>query len=105
VKRCRHCPFIATGQPCPQAEGDKMPLPEPNALLTRLAAAQSLTDAGYPISVATLTTKATRGGGPPFRKWGTRVLYNWGDALAWAENRVSAPRRSTSDTGAQQAAT
>ena len=81
-----------------------MTLPEPTAQLTRLAAAQALTNAGYPISVATLTTKATRGGGPPFRKWGTRVLYTWSETLAWAESKVSSRRRSTSDADAKVAA-
>ena len=39
----------------------------PTSLLTRDAVATALTDAGFPISGTTLATKATRGGGPPFR--------------------------------------
>ena len=45
----------------------------------------------------TLATKATRGGGPPYQKFGSRALYRWGDALLWAKERLSAPRCSTSE--------
>jgi hypothetical protein len=38
---------------------------DPEMLLTREAMAQALTEAGFPISRATLATKASRGGGPP----------------------------------------
>jgi hypothetical protein len=71
-----------------------------DALLTRAATADALNKAGYPISRATLSTKATRGGGPPFRKFGQRVLYRWGDTLEWAQSRLSAPKRSTSEADA-----
>jgi len=50
-----------------------------------------------PLAPATLATMATRGGGPPFHKFGAHVLYRWGDALAWAQSRLSAPRRNTSE--------
>jgi hypothetical protein len=70
---------------------------DPNALLTRERAALALNEAGFPVTPKTLATKATRGGGPPFRHFGVRVLYRWGDALAWAEGQLSAPRRSTSE--------
>jgi hypothetical protein len=72
-----------------------------DALLTRDQAAAALTAAGYPIKSKTLSTKATRGGGPPFRHFGARVLYKWADVLAWAEARLSQPRRSTSEADAQ----
>jgi hypothetical protein len=67
------------------------------ALLTRTNAAAALTEAGFPVSQATLSTKATRGGGPPYQKFGPRPLYRWGDALAWAQSRLSTPRHTTSD--------
>jgi hypothetical protein len=67
------------------------------ALLTRDAVATELTDAGFPISGATLATKATRGGGPPFRLFGRRPLYEWGAALAWAQSRLSKPATTTSE--------
>src|SRR5215471_3911334 len=68
-----------------------------DSLLTRDQTAAALTKAGYPITRATLATKATRGGGPPYQPWGRKPLYRWGDALAWAQSLTSAPRRSTSE--------
>jgi hypothetical protein len=72
-------------------------VPHPDTLLRRAAIAAELTDAGYPTAPATLATKATRGGGPPYRLYGRVPLYRWGDALAWAESRCTAPRASTSE--------
>ena len=72
----------------------------PDTLLRRNETADALTSAGYPVSTATLATKATRGGGPPFRSFGRIPLYRWADALAWAEGRLSPPRRSTSEATA-----
>jgi hypothetical protein len=68
------------------------PLPDRDDLLTRDAVAVALTAAGYPIRSATLGTKAVRGGGPPFRRFGTRALYRWGEAVDWAESRVTQSR-------------
>jgi hypothetical protein len=73
----------------------------PDALLTRDRTAEALTEAGYPIKAKTLATKATRGGGPPFRKFGSRALYRWDDALAWAQSRLTATRHSTSEEDAR----
>jgi hypothetical protein len=72
----------------------------PEALLTRDAAAAALTAAGYPVRAKTLSTKATRGGGPPFRRFGAKPLYRWGDALGWAQSRLSPPLENTSDASA-----
>jgi hypothetical protein len=69
----------------------------PDPLLTRDAVAAALTAAGFPVKAKTLATKASRGGGPPYRLFGVRPLYRWRAALAWAEGRLSAPRRSTSE--------
>jgi len=69
---------------------------DPDALLQRVPTAAALTAAGYPVSPKTLATKATRGGGPPYRLFGRRALYRWGDALAWAQDQLSAPRANTS---------
>jgi hypothetical protein len=70
-------------------------------LLTREAAARALTEAGYPVTKATLATVASRrSDGPPFRHFGPRVLYSWGDLLEWAQSRLSAPMRSTSEQDA-----
>jgi hypothetical protein len=78
-------------------------VPSPDALLTRNALATALTEAGFPISGATLATKATRGGGPPYRLFGRRPLYEWGQGLAWAQSRLSNPASSSSEHGARAA--
>jgi hypothetical protein len=73
---------------------------DPNTLLRRRPCATALTEAGFQTSAATLATKATRGGGPPFRRFGRVPLYRWGDALEWANSLMSAPMRSTSEADA-----
>ena len=70
---------------------------DPETLLTRDQAAAALTAAGFPVKPKTLATKASRGGGPPFRRFGTRPLYRWGDSLDWARSRLSPTMRSTSE--------
>jgi hypothetical protein len=78
-----------------------MPIPsDPEILLRRGDAANSLREAGYPIARATLATLASRGGGPAYRRFGRVPLYRWGDLLEWAESRLSAPMRSTSEPDA-----
>ena len=77
------------------------PLPDhPDSLLTRRAAAAALTAAGYPTSSATLATLASRSGGPIYRHYGARVVYRWAELLDWAQSRLSAPMRSTSEADA-----
>ena len=71
-----------------------------DALLTRDQTAAALTAFGFPVKAKTLSTKANRGGGPPYRLFGPRVLYRWGEALGWAQERVTSPRRSTSEMDA-----
>ena len=73
---------------------------DPEALLTRDETAAALTESGYPIKAKTLATKASRGGGPPFHRFGPRVLYRWGASLRWAQGRLSAAMRSTSEAEA-----
>ena len=73
---------------------------DPDAWLTRKATAAALNEKGYPVAAGTLATKAVRGGGPPYHRFGPRVLYRWGDALQWAQSRLSAPIRSTSEADA-----
>jgi hypothetical protein len=67
------------------------------ALLTRRQVAAALTEAGYPVATSSLNTMATRGGSPPFHRFGRRVLYRWGAALKWAEGRLSKPAASTAE--------
>jgi hypothetical protein len=70
---------------------------DPETLLTRSELSDVLTKRGYPTPVATLATLASRGGGPRYRVYGRLALYKWGDAKAWAENRLSAPRAAASE--------
>jgi len=76
---------------------------DPDARLTRDLTAAALNEAGFPVSPATLATKATRGGGPPFQQFGTRPLYVWRHALAWAQSRLSPVVTSTSELDAATA--
>src|SRR5688572_19038016 len=78
----------------------KMVPQNPDALLTRSQTAAALTECGYPVKASTLATWASRGGGPVYRIFGVRPLYRWGDALDWAQQRLSAPRRNTSEADA-----
>lgn len=75
---------------------------DPDVLLGRKETADALTEAGFRIAEATLTTMASRGGGPPYRRFGPRALYRWGDSLEWARSRLSAPRRSAAEHAAAQ---
>lgn len=71
-----------------------------DALLTRPQTGAALREAGFPIADKSLATRASRGGGPPYRRFGARVLYRWGDALDWAQSRLSPPIGSTSELDA-----
>ena len=73
-----------------------------DALLSRADTAAALTEAGFPVSPATLATKATRGGGPPYRLFGRKPLYEWGPTLEWAKARLSEPVANTSAARAAQ---
>lgn len=66
----------------------------------RKAAATYLTERGFPTSPNTLAKLATIGGGPVFQKYGNHALYTDANLDAWAEAKLSAPRRSTSDVEA-----
>jgi hypothetical protein len=65
--------------------------------LRRHELAEFLTHAGYRISQATLSTLATRGGGPPMTYWGRLPLYDRSAALAWAKTRAGEPVTSTAE--------
>jgi hypothetical protein len=70
---------------------------DPDTLLRRASLAAALTKKGYQTAHSTLATKATRGGGPPYRLFGRIPLYRWRDALEWAEGRLGPPQCSTSE--------
>jgi hypothetical protein len=75
----------------------------PNTLLTRPRAAQFLTERGYQTAPATLATKATRGGGPEYVRYGRRPLYRPEKLLEWAQARLSKPVCSSSEAEATEA--
>ncbi|PZF76451.1 DNA-binding protein [Aestuariivirga litoralis] len=64
--------------------------------MDRREAAAYLTGQGFKVSPNTLMKLACIGGGPTFRKFGVRVIYEAPDLDAWAKERLSSPRRSTS---------
>jgi len=68
-----------------------------NAKLTRRQAAEALRARGFPVSPATLSTLASRGGGPIFQRFGRTPLYRLHDLIDWAEKRLSKPIRSSSE--------
>jgi hypothetical protein len=81
-----------------------MAIPEnPDALLSRQQVAAALTEAGFKTSPNTLATKATRGAGPPFFKYGPKTVYKWSDSLGWAQGRLTPAHRSTSEADVQDA--
>jgi hypothetical protein len=71
--------------------------PQLEDLLTRELTAKNLNQVGFPISPKTLATMVSRGGGPPYRLFGSRPLYRWRDVLEWAEGRMTEPRRTSSE--------
>jgi hypothetical protein len=77
---------------------------DPDTLLRRRETAEALTAKGFKTAEKTLATKATRGGGPPYRLYGRTPVYRWGDSLAWALARLSEPRSTTSEAEAQNSA-
>jgi hypothetical protein len=74
---------------------------DPNILLTRRYAAAALRAAGYPVAPETLATRASRGGGPSFRRFGARPPYRWDDLIEWAQARLGPPVRSTAEADAR----
>lgn len=66
--------------------------------LDRRQAAEYLTSKrGLRVSWTTLQKWATTGGGPTYRRFGTRAVYLPTDLDAWAEAKLSAARVSTSE--------
>jgi hypothetical protein len=67
-----------------------------NRLRDTREAAAFLTAIGYRTAAATLNKLRCLGGGPEFRKFGRRPLYQEEALLSWAQARTSGPKRSTS---------
>lgn len=61
--------------------------------LDRTEAAQYLAERGLRVSKNTLQKWATVGGGPLYRRFGNKAVYQAGDLDAWALEKLSAPRR------------
>lgn len=60
-----------------------------DALLDRKAAAAYIVSLGVPCSPATLATKATRGGGPPYQLFGKKPLYRKSGLDEWVNSKLS----------------
>ena len=65
--------------------------------LTRQEAASYLSGRGLLVTKNTLQKFATTGGGPDYSIFGNRALYTSDSLDAWAERRLTAPRKSTSE--------
>jgi hypothetical protein len=68
-----------------------------DARLTRKQAAKALTDHGFPTAAGTLSTKASRGGGPPYQLFGRLAIYTWGPLLQWALSTMGKPASTASE--------
>ena len=71
----------------------------PKQYLERREAAEFLKVIGLRVSPNTLAKYATIGGGPIMRHFGRRVVYEVDALKEWANAKLTAPCRSTSDTG------
>jgi hypothetical protein len=65
--------------------------------LTRPEAADYLNKRGLKITKNTLQKMATTGGGPPYQLWGNITVYTPLGLDSWADAKLGAPRRSTSE--------
>jgi len=69
----------------------------PETLLDRAQAAVAIRARGIRVSYATLATKATRGGGPPFKRFGKQAVYRWADVVAWIHETMGEAAKTTSE--------
>jgi hypothetical protein len=76
--------------------------PTRDTFLSRIELSAEFEKLGIPCAPSTLSTKATRGGGPPFVKFWPYARYRWGTAYDWAMARLTAPRSSTSEDATEQ---
>ena len=65
--------------------------------LTRQEAADFLTEHGVKTARSTLAKLFCAGGGPACHHIGSRPVYSPDDLLQWAQSRMSAPRKSSSE--------
>jgi hypothetical protein len=71
---------------------------EPKRYLSRDEASEYLKNRGFKIAKQTLAKYAVTGGGPAYRTFGTRVLYDPADIDLWIEQRLTTLCRSTSQS-------
>lgn len=71
-------------------------------LLNRRAAAERIKGRGIPTEASTLAKLASIGGGPSMRKFGRRVFYEAQALEAWIDEKLTVPRKSTSDVGGKK---
>ncbi len=64
--------------------------------ISREQAADYLTGQGLPVAKTTLQKLATVGGGPAYRRFGKYAVYLTDDLDAWATQKLSPARHSTS---------
>lgn len=64
--------------------------------LSRSEAADYCRERGFPVAKSTLQKYASLGGGPVYRRFGTRALYTAGDLETWIHDKLSDPLTSTS---------
>jgi hypothetical protein len=76
----------------------------PATRLNRNDAAAALRRAGIPVAPSTLATMVCRGGGPKYKRFGRVPLYRAADLLAWLEEKLLPPVRSTSELDAARVA-
>lgn len=71
--------------------------------VTRQDAARILTEAGYPIAYTTLATLASTGGGPAYKRYGHRAIYEVEALFSWAEARIGRAASTASEHRVQEA--
>ena len=71
----------------------------PKQYVNRREASEFLTRLGLRVAPTTLAKYSCVGGGPTMRHFGRRVVYDVDALLDWANAKLTAPCRSTSDAG------
>jgi hypothetical protein len=71
-------------------------------LLDTQTAAAALANLGVPRSPATLRKLRCVGGGPKFRRLGSKPVYTESDLIAWIEGRLSEPAASNAEADARR---
>lgn len=70
---------------------------QPERYLTRDEVSDHCKRRGLPIEKQTLAKYAVTGGGPAYRKFGPRVVYDPADVEDWIKQRLTAACKSTSE--------